>query len=154
MDSGAGTGRNAVERALRQGESLDEEVVVLGTIRSVGWFYNDDWQCRGACAVGLSALNAKGQDGVHRHQRMVLSGGKSAEGATPDLRVGQYLVGNLLAQPHHATHHRHRCMAGHWHCQALPRKGFPPIYSDYHNPVGCDDVDLVQKFLYPLESTM
>ena len=60
MDSRAGAGRYDMERAVWQGESLDEKVVVLGIVWTARRFYHDDWQCRRAGAVGLPALDAQG----------------------------------------------------------------------------------------------
>lgn len=78
MDLGSGSRCDDLERGLWQRESMDEPLVVFGNLWPLGRLHNHDWQCCGTRYVGLSALYAKGKDGVHWHQRLVLLGGQFA----------------------------------------------------------------------------
>ena len=139
---------NAVERTFWQGEPLDEALVVFSTFRLTWRIYHHDRQCSRSRTLRLSSLHAQGENGLHRHQRLVLPGCQSTESPPSSFCMGQHHVGYLHAQSPHDPHHRHRCLVGHTHRQAISRTSFPSLHPDSHHPISYHDVGRIKRSLY------
>ncbi len=129
MDIDAGTGRDDLERDIRQGKPVDEEMVVCGHLRADGRIHHHDRKRSWPRHVSLLAVHAEGENGIHRHQCLVLSGGESTENTFAGLCVEQYHLEFASVEPIDVA--SNWCRGGDWgkHCKTTARKGVPSFYT-------------------------